>query len=104
MNRTPRDWLLARHAPARPALDALRRSVLPEPPLDLRGFLRELFVPVRHAWLLLGVFWVAGLLWAAAHRPAPAPFSEGPSAEQMALLLKTRSQLHALLSETGPDR
>lgn len=104
MKRTPREWILDRHADAQPELDALRRSVLPEPPLDLRAFLRELFVPARQAWLALCLFWLAGLLWSVAQRSAPMPFSEGPSAEQMAQLLKTRSQLHALLSETGPNR
>jgi len=84
-------------------LPAAQRSVLPEPRLDLRGFLRELFVPMRQAWALLGLCWVAALLWAATQQPSTSGFSQGPSAERMAMLLNTRSQLHALLTETGPN-
>ena len=57
-SRTPRDWLLARHAPANPGLDRIRRDALPTPSMTWRDFLRELFSPDRTAWRTLAIVWL----------------------------------------------
>lgn len=59
--KSPRDWLLARHAPAQPQLDALRRSALPAhlEDISVREFLARLFRPQRRAWQTLALIWLA---------------------------------------------
>ncbi len=58
-NKTPRDWLLARHTAATPQLDALRRAALPSPAITWRVFVRELIQPNRAAWRTLAAVWFA---------------------------------------------
>lgn len=57
--RTPRDWLLHRHAGARPRLDAIRASVLPEPKITWPQFLGHVFIERRVYWSALAAVWIA---------------------------------------------
>lgn len=102
MNRTPRDWLLARHAAAGPMLDALRGAALPEPRLGGREFLRELFRPARPAWTALAAVWLVLLVIRVA-QPAP-PKGAVPSPEFEAAWSTSIAQLDALLDETRAVR
>lgn len=83
-NKTPRDWLLARHAAASPRLDALRRAALPPPALSWGDFLREVFRPHRTAWRALAAAWVVLALFHLA-RPTPAPAPQFPAPSPAAL-------------------
>ncbi len=89
MNKSLRDHLLARHAAATPALDALRRAALPPAEISWREFLLELFRPHRAAWRMLTLTWCAliafQLLVAGPARP-PAPTGPTPSPEAVAAL------------------
>lgn len=104
MNKTPREWLLARHATEQATLDALRRAALPAPELDTLAFLRELFVPVRAVWGSLAVVWLALLVfWSLSPKPAPLTPSSSPSlssASPQFCLSTSNAQIDALLSET----
>jgi hypothetical protein len=81
MNKSFREWLLARHQSATPQLDALRRSVLPAAAPTRGAFLRELFAPHRIAWRALAAVWIALLVFhltlgrpgRASRLPAPPP-------------------------------
>jgi hypothetical protein len=85
MTKTPRDWLLARHADATEPLDALRRNALPPARSTLRDALHELFHPHRTAWRVLAVAWVAlALFHLTTGRRALPPASSVPSAEAVA--------------------
>ena len=87
-SKTPRDWLLSRHAAATPKLDALRRAARPEASITWRDFLRELFRPHRRAWQSLVAAWLLLLLFHLAHpRPALDPNMPTPSPEAVALWL-----------------
>lgn len=68
--KTPRDWLLARHASTDAQLDALRRATLAQLPavatsdatavsLTWREALGELVRPHRVVWRALAVVWIA---------------------------------------------
>jgi hypothetical protein len=98
MNRTPREWLLARHADAEPMLDELRRAALPEARLSGLEFLRELFRPAWPAWATLAAVWI-GLAVLDVSVPAlshPTPL--GP--QYAAMWATSNSQLDAFLQET----
>lgn len=81
--KSPRDWLLARHAAAGPRLEAVRRRSLPEPARDVW---HELFAPHRRIWQALACAWVLVLVFhyagreaapvAGADAPAPAAAAE----------------------------
>ena len=87
-HRTPRDWLLARHAAATPQLDTLRRAALPAPEITWREFLREIFRPNRLAWRSLAAAWLLLVLFHLTHtRPARDPKTVAPSPEAVALWL-----------------
>jgi hypothetical protein len=83
--KSPRDWLLARHAGATPRLDELRRAALPTltPSLTWREFFGELFRPHRLAWRTLAAVWIVLLVFHLAlgrpspsSKPTPAPAPE----------------------------
>lgn len=59
--KSPRDWLLALHAPAQRHLDALRRNALAATPENISGreLLIRVFRPHRLAWRTLATVWVA---------------------------------------------
>lgn len=79
--KSPRDWLLARHAPATDRLDALRGAALPESRIGWREFLREVFGPQRHVWRALAVIWVGLVVFHfATSRPPPPRLSPPLSA------------------------
>ena len=81
MNKSFREWLLARHQSATPRLDELRRAALPAAPRTRGAFLRELFAPHRVAWRALAAVWIALLVFSltvgrpgrAGRLPAPPP-------------------------------
>jgi hypothetical protein len=101
MKQTPREALLARHADAVPELDALRLAVLPQPPLGAVEFLRELFLPARHAWVALALVWLLLAAFQFSSRNAPAnPSPAGTLPQRFALCSTSNAQLDALLSET----
>jgi hypothetical protein len=99
---SPREILLARHAPMRPALDAQRAALLarfaspvpaipPAPGLSIRHLFvllhRELFVPYRRAWSTLACVWVALLLGLKIeHLASPVPPAQPITATDRALL------------------
>jgi hypothetical protein len=60
-SKSPRDWLLARHANAERQLDVLRRAALPVMSPGWRDVLRELFRPHRRAWQALAIVWTGVL-------------------------------------------
>ncbi len=97
-NRTPQEWLLARHADAEPMLDELRLAALPEPRLSGREFLRELFLPAWPAWAVLAAAWIVLVVLGAARPAEPHPSHPAP---QYAVAWPTSdSQIDALLEET----
>ena len=77
--KTPRDWLLSRHASATPQLDALRRSALPARALTWRDLPRELFGPQRHVWRLLTATWIVLAIFQLTLGRAPSPRFPAPS-------------------------
>ncbi len=101
MKQTAREALLARHADAVPALDALRRAALPQPPLSTAEFLRELFLPARHTWAALALVWLLLAAFQFSTRNAPtSPFPTGTLPQGFALCSTSNAQIDALLSET----
>ena len=117
--KTPRELLLARHADARPRLDAIRAAVLaelpstrpsspsPSPSPSLRATLWEqLVVAGRPAWVALGVAWVLIFLLnttssATAEHPVVATASP-PSPEVEAILTAQRELWVELTSPAEP--
>lgn len=113
--KTPRELLLARHADARPRLDALRAAVLAEllsprpsaPSSSLRVTLWEqLVVACRPAWMALGAAWVLILVLnttssATTERPVVATAS--PRSPEVEAMLTAQRQLWVeLTSPTEP--
>ena len=83
--KSPRDWLLARHAPATPRLDVLRGRALPDggaapsPRLDSwRDLLRELFRPHLTAWRALALVWLGLIVFNFTFGRSPQPESTTP--------------------------
>ena len=93
-----RERLLARHAHAVPALDALRRAALPEPSLSPAEFLRELVFPVRFIWSALALTW---LLILGFHLASPRSLITPQTTPGSVILCSTSTaQLNALFNET----
>lgn len=113
--KTPRELLLARHADARPRLDALRAAVLAElpsarpsaPAPSLKATLWEqLVVAGRPAWAALGAAWAVILLLNTAsslvtERPVVAT-ADLPSPEVEAILTAQRQLWVELTSPAEP--
>jgi len=83
--KIPREWLLARHANAKPRLDEARRAALPASDLSWRDFLGEIFRPHRTAWRGLALVWLGLLafhftLGRSAHPPVTPPPPEAVAA------------------------
>jgi hypothetical protein len=116
MKHPPRHWLLARHRPAEPALDALRQVVLAAArsetePVTWAALLPALFRPHRRIWTALLATWLglAGLHLAVRTSDPTAPLtSDQPRASLVAHsraqaragaygFLDHQAQLHALL-------
>jgi hypothetical protein len=76
--KSPRDWLLGRHAARTPRLDDLRRAALPAPSLTWREFFPELFRPHRILWRTLAVIWIALLAFHLTLGRPPAPTNTPP--------------------------
>ena len=104
--KSPRDWLLARHAPATARLDALRRAALPVAPdrarrdYPWRELLRAVFWPSRRTGFAVAGVWILLLaVHLATRRPAPvrpgAPVPAGSFAAWLA-----RIQSHDTLART----
>jgi hypothetical protein len=89
--KTPRDWLLARHAPATPRLDNARnarRAALPAPDISWREFLGELLRPHRNVWRAFVLVWLGLLVFRLTLGHAPRPtFAHPPPPEAMAVWL-----------------
>lgn len=99
---SPREILLARHSPMRPALDAQRaallaRFTLPTPPAkpapgsssrELFALLhRELFAPYRQTWAGLACVWIALLVGLKIeHLTSPLPPAQRVTDADLALL------------------
>lgn len=71
-DKTPREWLLNRHAHAIPTLSELRSQSLPLAAFTWRDLLRELFQPQKTTWKILAAIWL-GLLAFHVLGPRPAP-------------------------------
>lgn len=99
---TPRDHLLARHASARPRLDALRLAALPSPIVSWRRFAIELFRPHRRAWQVIAVVWLSLLAWnfPFARTRASAPVTPAPPEAVAAWLSQFKT--HAPLAQIDP--
>lgn len=99
--KTPRNWLLARHAPAQPQLDALRRAALPASAEDItwREFLARLFRPHRVVWQALAAVWIA-LVAFQLSQPSTSHRATQPavSAEAIAAWLR-QSKTHEALAQ-----
>lgn len=101
--KSPRELLLARHAPAARQLDALRRAAIAghDSPaaihLSLPALLLVLFRPQRHAWRVLAVIWL-GLLAFHFTLGRPNPPAHPPSAEVIAEWL-AQQQSHDLVAK-----
>ncbi len=117
--RTPREILLARHASARPALDAqhaalLARFTSSRPAARLSPFAffavlhRELYAPYRRTWAMLATAWIAILAFQQLDRLVAPPFATGRHASSatrvdislLALWLEQRRILAALAADT----
>lgn len=99
--KSPRDWLLARHADATPRLNELRRAALPSPtPTPTwREVLGELFRPHRHAWRALAVVWIALLVFhLTLGRPTPATTSTPTPAPEAMIAWFRQLQSHETLA------
>lgn len=115
-SKSPRDWLLARHARVTPQLDALRETVLSPlrappssaannahatAPLDLtwRQLAIALFRPQRTLWATLAAAWlVVVALQLTRPHPSPSTTAATPSAEAIALWLR-QSRSHEALAQ-----
>ncbi|MEI6358149.1 MAG: hypothetical protein WCP53_13775 [Verrucomicrobiota bacterium] len=103
--KTPRELLLARHADARPRLDALRAAVLAElpstrtsaPSPSLRVTLWEqLVVAGRPAWAALGAAWVLIFLLnttSSATMERPVVTTANPRSPEVEAMLTAQRQL-----------
>jgi hypothetical protein len=98
--KSPRDWLLARHAAAAPQLNRRRRAALPAAPLTWHEALAALFRPHRIAWRTLAVIW---LMMAIAHlaqtRASREPSHSAPPPEALAGWLR-QLKTHEILAQT----
>lgn len=101
MKRPLRDSLLARHAGAQPALDALRRAALPPERLSLREAWREFFQVRRTAWSAIAAVWVAILAANLVSKNSAPPTPADPRERAAALLAwrETQEQLDVLFAE-----
>jgi hypothetical protein len=98
--KSPRDWLLARHAAVAPQLDRLRRSALPSPSLTWREAFAALFRPHRTVWRALAVVWLAmAITHFAQTRVIRAPLHSPPPPEALAGWLR-QLKTHELLAQT----
>jgi hypothetical protein len=108
--KTPRELLQARHAQARPALDAQRRLALshlraPQPAGSWREALSrvwlDLIVPARVTWLGIAAAWtvILALYWQA-ERPAQ-NLANPPLPPDLASQLAEQRQLIAELTQAG---
>ena len=106
MNKTPRDWLLARHDTATPRLDVLRRAALPPASMTLREALREIFRPHRIAWRTLACVWLMlALFHLMAKEPSPTSTLPPPSPEAAAAwIAQLKSQSHETLTQVDRPR
>jgi len=93
--KTPRGWVLARHAASDARLDALRRAALPEPSLTVDEFLHELFHPHRTFWRSLAAVWVGLVLfYFATHQGIHSPDPSAPPPAIIAAWLSPLSPPH----------
>ncbi|MGA2751219.1 MAG: hypothetical protein ABSG59_20820 [Verrucomicrobiota bacterium] len=105
--KTPREVLLGRHRSAEPELDRIREHIVDR----IRGsdgadgfarkLWREMFWPVRHAWLGLGAAWmvVLALNLATEGDGAPGVNSPGPMAPDSVIALQRQEWLMAQSAE-----
>jgi len=101
--KTPRELLLGRHEAQTAKLDELRREVLAgmrgeaerRPLLD--ALWQELILPVRQAWVGLGVAWAVILIMnvAAGDDGAGARLTTGPAAADSVMALRRTDWLQA---------
>jgi hypothetical protein len=79
-SKLPRDWLLARHASAKPRLDAARRVAVAACEMSWREFLRAIFRPYLMAWRALALVWLGLLFFQLTVGRSPQPNPVRPAA------------------------